>query len=329
MTTAGQAGRIEQVDVRDKWPNEALDFTPWLSENLDLLGNALGMKFELVRTEAPVGGPPYYLDILAKETTKDVLVAIENQLEWSDFSHLAQILTYSAGLGARIAIWVAPEFRYESAEVLNWLNECASDDKVQFYGVKVEVVKTSDSSHKAIFHKVVSPGCWSKEMTLPSVPPMDPRTQQFYDFFQPLIADLRRTGFAYSARQLFDSSGRGFPSGLHKGILYAASLEGKNDAWATLHISMENNELTKQIFDTLEEDRAQIECNLDADWHWYRHSGSSFSSINVRSDGSIDDPPEKLEETRARMLDMLPKLKAIFNPRLERILSELPATDKG
>ena len=94
-------------------------------------------------------------------------------------------------------------------------------------------------------------------------------------------------------------------------------------------ISMENNELTKQIFDTLEEDRAQIECNLDADWHWYRHSGSSFSSINVRSDGSIDDSPENLEEIRAWMLDMLPKLKGVFNPRLERILSELPAEDEG
>ena len=92
--------------------------------------------------------------------------------------------------------------------------------------------------------------------------------------------------------------------------------------------SMHNNELTEKIFDTLKEDRKQIECSLDADWHWYRHSGSSFSSVNVRSDGSIDDPPEKLDETRAWMLDMLPKLKAVFDPRLERIIGELTTVDE-
>ena len=27
-----------RLDVRTKWPDEALDFTPWLAQNLDLLG---------------------------------------------------------------------------------------------------------------------------------------------------------------------------------------------------------------------------------------------------------------------------------------------------
>ena len=90
---------------------------------------------------------------------------------------------------------------------------------------------------------------------------------------------------------------------------------------------MENNQLTKQIFDTLEEDRAQIESSLDADWHWYRHSGSSFSSINVRSDGSIDDSPEKLEDTRVWMQEHLPKLKAVLDPHLEKILGESAAIE--
>ena len=34
-----------------------------------------------------------------------------------------------------------------------------------------------------------------------------------------------------------------------------------------------------------------------------------------------------LEETRAWMIDILPKLKEIFDPRLEKILKELPADD--
>ena len=48
----------------------------------------------------------------------------------------------------------------------------------------------------------------------------------------------------------------------------------------------------------------------------------SFSSISVRRDGSIDDPPEKLEETRVWMLGLLPKFKEIFDQRVAEILSE-------
>ena len=68
-------------------------------------------------------------------------VAIENQLEWTDHTHLTQLLTYAAGLDARIAVWVAPEFRYEHAEALHWLNEWTPDG-LQFYGVKIMLRKT-------------------------------------------------------------------------------------------------------------------------------------------------------------------------------------------
>ena len=169
-----------QVDVREKWPHEALDFTPWLGKNLDLLGDALGLKLELVQTEAPVGGPPYSCDILAKEVKSGVKVAIENQLEWSDFSHLAQLLTYTAGLDARIAIWIAPEFRYESVQVLNWLNEWTSKE-IKFHGVKVSVTKTGDSFDEPSFHEVVWPGGWSKELTRPEGVP-DTLTLKFREF---------------------------------------------------------------------------------------------------------------------------------------------------
>ena len=40
-----------QVNVRRMWEHEALDFTPWLARNLDLLGEALGLKLEQVRPE--------------------------------------------------------------------------------------------------------------------------------------------------------------------------------------------------------------------------------------------------------------------------------------
>ena len=58
-------GAIQRVDIRGVWPNEAADFTPWLAENMSVLGEALGMDLELDAQEASVGS--YSLDILARD----------------------------------------------------------------------------------------------------------------------------------------------------------------------------------------------------------------------------------------------------------------------
>ena len=119
MTTPDEG--MEYVDVHERWRYEDRHFTPWLADNLHMLGGALGMNLKLVQTEKPVG--PFFCDILAKERGSGVQVAIENQLEWTDHSHLGQLLTYAAGLDARIAVWVAPDFQYEHAKALHRLNK--------------------------------------------------------------------------------------------------------------------------------------------------------------------------------------------------------------
>ena len=309
------------VDVRKKWRDEARDFTPWLAKNLDLLGKALDVKLECPEQEVPVG--PFSLDILAKEVDRGVKVAIENQLEWTDFSHLGQLLTYAAGVDAGIAIWVAPEFRYEHAEALDRLNRWSSS-RIEFYGVKVEVTKTGDSRLKPTFHRVVWPSGWNKDITQEPGETISPLARRFRDFFRPLIEELPREDFADWPVQHFDHTGRFFRSHLHSGIWYAVSLEGKNDAWVTLHIQMEDKELTKRIFDELRKDREQIErCIEGGEWRWYRYDAYSFSSINLRRDGSINDCPEKLVETREWMLEYLPNLKEVMEPRMEAIMAKL------
>ena len=226
---------IEQVDVRTKWEHEAHKFTPWLAENLHLLGDATGMKLETVGTEVPVG--PFSLDILAKDADKDVLVAIENQLEETDLHHLGQLLTYATGSGAQVAIWVAPEFGYEHAQALHRLNEWTKES-IRFFGVKVEVIKEAGGGDlEARFRKVVYPGGWDKEATLKSGE-MPATKRQYYDFFQPLITELLGEGFADKAVNYFDHTGRLFPlQPQPEGIGYEVSAFTKTGAWVTLHAS--------------------------------------------------------------------------------------------
>ena len=317
---------IEQAEVRTVWPHEALDFTPWLAKNLDLLGKEIGLKLKLTEVEAPVG--PFSCDIHAKELCSGVSVAIENQLEWTDHSHLTQLLTYTAGLDARIGIWVAPEFRYEHAETLHWLNQWTREG-VNFFGVKIEAVKIGDSRPKARFLKVVYPGGWNKDIAQPAGATMSPDSLKYSQFFQPLIDHLRQTGFSESAIQHFDRTGRFFRSRLNRGIGYAASLEGKNDAWVSLHVSMEEGrERTKQIFDALYADRVDIESKFapGKEWRWNRHDSHFFSSINVRRDGSIHDSHEELDEIRGWMEANLREFQKVFDCRLAKILTEFPTS---
>lgn len=42
-------GRLEKLDLRSYWKNEARNFTPWLAlkENIDLLGETIGIELEV------------------------------------------------------------------------------------------------------------------------------------------------------------------------------------------------------------------------------------------------------------------------------------------
>jgi len=310
----------EPLAVRDKWEHEALNFTPWLAKNLQMLGDSLGLKLEWIQSEVPIG--PYFLDILARETREDVKVAIENQLEETNLQHLGQLLTYATGCGAHIAIWVAPKFGYEHAQALHLLNEW-TNGRIRFYGVKVEVSKKAGADcPEARFQEVVYPGGWNKAATLPSGE-MSHSRRRYHEFFQPLITELSNRVFSERAVQYFDHTGRQFPCNRHAGIAYAVSF-WRDKAWVSVDIRLEDNHRTKQAFDNLKANRELIEASVevwsDSKWQWHRQDSYGFSSINIARNGSIDDRPAALEETRAWMVEHLPKLKKVIEPYLNKVL---------
>ena len=54
MTTPN-LGKLEPVALREAWTSEPADFTPWLAENLQLLGETFGLSLEHQGTEQSVG----------------------------------------------------------------------------------------------------------------------------------------------------------------------------------------------------------------------------------------------------------------------------------
>ena len=156
-----ELSRLEAVDIREVWPDEAQDFTPWLAEeeNLDLLGETLGIELEFEAQEKDVGD--FRADILCRDTLNNSRVLIENQLERTDHSHLGQILTYAAGLEIHTVIWIAKEFREEHRAALDRLNEVTTEN-FQCFGIEVKVWQIGDSDRAPQFDVVSKPNDWNR-----------------------------------------------------------------------------------------------------------------------------------------------------------------------
>jgi hypothetical protein len=155
-------GRLIDLPLREAWKHEALEFTPWLAENIDHLSDVIGIPLELTGQEVRV--ETFAADILARNPSDDSVVLIENQLEQTDHTHLGQIMTYLAGLDAQTVVWIAPDFRQPHLSAIRWLNEHTADG-FAFFAVKARVVRIADSPFAPIFEVVEKPNDWERQLS--------------------------------------------------------------------------------------------------------------------------------------------------------------------
>ena len=161
MSRKPDLAKLENVELKQAWDNEPRSFTPWLAENLDILAEEIGIKLELEAREFDVGG--FKVDILARNRMDDSRVLIENQLGQADHGHLGQLLTYLAGLGANVVIWVASEFRDGHLSAITWLNE-HTVDPFAFFAVRVSVVRIANSPLAPVFEVLARPNEWDRQV---------------------------------------------------------------------------------------------------------------------------------------------------------------------
>ena len=159
--TIPELGNLEQVDLRQAWPHEARSFTPWLSENIEMLSSVIGIPLELEGQEVAV--EQFSADILARNPRDDSRVLIENQLEQSDHGHIGQIMTYLAGLDVNTVIWIAAGFREPHLSAIRWLND-HTIEPFAFFAIKLSIVRIADSPMAPVFEVVVKPNTWERQL---------------------------------------------------------------------------------------------------------------------------------------------------------------------
>ena len=312
---AEKLSNIQNVALREVWPNEATDFTPWLAENISKLGAALGFDLEIRSREAPVGS--YSLDLLAHDLGSDRPVIIENQLGTTDHTHLGQLLTYASGYDAHVAVWIAKEFRDEHRQALDWLNQ-RSDENTEFFGVVIEAWKIDDSRPAPHFKLVATPNEWRKQ-TVSSVRAdgnVSELGERYREFFRKIIDVLREEHDFTNRRRAQTKSSSRFSSG-YRHVSYAAMLDGDRRAKVYVRIGNRNKNWNKGLFNRLLEDKESIESELQESLKWERLEDLKVSRIEAVRQGSIDDDEETLEEIQDWMIERLLKFKQVFGPRLK------------
>lgn len=159
--TIPELGNLEQVDLRQAWPHEARSFTPWLSENIEMLSSVIGIPLEIEGQEVAV--EQFSADILARNPRDDSRVLIENQLEQSDHGHIGQIMTYLAGLDVNTVIWIAAGFREPHLSAIRWLND-HTIEPFAFFAIKLSIVRIADSPMAPVFEVMVKPNTWERQL---------------------------------------------------------------------------------------------------------------------------------------------------------------------
>lgn len=157
-TKAGMA-KLVFGNLSEAWKGEASDFTPLLAQQLDALGEAIGVDLSSIgETEVPTTGGRR-IDIVTQVDGEGAFV-VENQYGTADHDHLTRGLAYAVAAEAKGLVVVAERHRDEFravAEYLNGLAEHAPERGIAVWLVEATAVRIENSNWAPLFTAVVKP----------------------------------------------------------------------------------------------------------------------------------------------------------------------------
>ena len=307
-------GKLEPVDLREMFLNEALNFTPWLQDNIDVLSERLGIELSVVEREKQVGS--FSLDLLA-EGPGGEMVIIENQLYRTDHDHLGKILTYLVNLDAKTAIWVTPEVRPEHMRVFQWLNENTPED-VQFYLIKVEAFKIGGSDPAPLFTVMAAPsetgkagGGAKKELAA--------RHVKRKKFWEQLLK--RSKGKTHLFENISPSIDNWISTGAGRTGFYFCYIIYMDKACVGVEIDFDSGtgEANKAVFDTLHGERERIEAEFGEPLEWDRKDKVRYSCIRKTFPEAGLRDEDEWDSIQERMTDAMIRLDKVFRPRIAKL----------
>lgn len=285
MINLGQLKEIK--DLREVWPHEALDFTPWLAEecNLASLADAVGLEITVDETESKVGD--FNVDIYARETSTDRRIIIENQLEDTNHDHLGKLITYASGKGADIVIWIVKRAREEHRAAIEWLNN-HTDENISFFLIEIKLYKIGNSDPAVKFEIVEKPNNWTKEVKKQTA---TAPAQQFRLEYWTAFNEYSFTNAVFAKNFKKRKPGTDHWMTLSLGSsayhLDICTLKNRNAISVELYISDD-----KSIFQQLLRHKGEIESEIGLELDWRELPDKKASRIIIEKSVNLDNPGE-------------------------------------
>ena len=306
-------GRLRRVKLREVWPHEARDFTPWLAENIDVLNSEIDLSLSIVEREKAAGD--FSVDLVAEDESGNPVI-IENQLERSNHDHLGKLITYLTAISAKAAIWIVKEARPEHISAISWLNESSS---ASFYLLKLEAVRIEDSPPAPVLTLVFGSSEENQEASETKKEFAERQILRRRFWTQLLERAQRKTSLHANTSPNISNSIR---AGSGKSGLRFGYLLQRHTSDIELYIDRgrDAESETEQIFDTLENAKDEIEKAFDESLEWQRLEGQRACRISKRfSLGGYRDDEEKWEEVQNAMIDGMIQLEKAFRPHIDRL----------
>ena len=302
MTNLGTLKKI--TDLRSIWPHEALNFTPWVAENVDLLADAVGLDITVDETESSVGD--FNVDIYASETGTDRKIIIENQLEDTDHDHLGKLITYASGKGSDVVIWVVKHAREEHKAAVEWLNN-HTDDKIGFFLCEIKLFQIGDSQIAPAFTVVERPNDWTKEIrkTASANSTQQQRLEYWQAFNDYAFSDANFSRI-FNKRKPTTDHWMDFSIGSSACHIAVSQIQKRKAVDVELYINDD-----KELFKSLFAHKDEIEKNMEMELEWKELPERKASRILIEKTVDLDDRatwPEQFDY----IMDTCIKMKRAF-----------------
>ncbi len=306
-------GKLERVGLREVWKHEALNFTQWLQNNIEVLNEALDINLVNVDREQAAGS--FSIDLVAEDEGGGTVI-IENQLEKSNHDHLGKLITYLTALGAKAAIWIVSDPRPEHVAAVAWLNESSS---AAFYMIKVEAVKIGDSPPAPLFTLIVGPSDESK-----NVGQAKKEIAERYGirkrWWSTLIERSAKVNKLHAHITPGEYSWIGASSGV-RGLNFNYVVT-QDECAAELYIDRgkDADAENKAIFDQLHGRKDVIESNFGQPLSWERLEGKRACRIrHTQTSGGYRTPEEYWPSVQDGIIKSMDHLEKALSPHLKQL----------
>jgi len=302
-------GTLKEItDLRKVWPHEALNFTPWVAENIELLGDAVGLDITVEETESSVGD--FNVDIYASETGTDRKIIIENQLEDTDHDHLGKLITYASGKSADVVIWIVKHAREEHKAAVEWLNN-HTDDKIGFFLCEIKLFQIGDSQIAPSFSVVEKPNDWAKEIKKTTAAnPTQQQRLEYWQAFNDYAFNDKNFSKAFNMRKPTTDHWMDFSIGSSACHIGVTQIQKRSAIGVELYINDD-----KELFKSLFAHKTEIESDMGMGLDWRELPERKASRILVEKNVQLSNH-EEWQEQFVYIMDVLLKMKKAFKKHL-------------